>query len=233
MTQSGQESNNILRAVSNHIELRLTLLPVLLLALTLFAFSKQTGAGALYKWIDENGQIRYSDRLPPNQVKKKHQQLNSQGVVLSTKEAAKSDEELAAEAEARRKLEEQEAKEAKLKEAQYKKDQVLLLTFSSEEELGLARADRLDVLDSVVKLINKSIAGTEQQLQQLQTSADEVYLSQGKEVPGGLAQKIEHFTGKLESRYAQLELKMAEKDKINEQYALDLARYRELTTEKN
>lgn len=233
MTQSGQESNNILRAVSNHIELRLTLLPVLLLALTLFAFSKQTGAGALYKWIDENGQIRYSDRLPPNQVKKKHQQLNSQGVVLSTKEAAKSDEELAAEAEARRKLEEQEAKEAKLREAQYQKDQVLLLTFSSEEELGLARSDRLDVLDSVVKLINKSIAGTEQQLQQLMTSADEVYLSQGKEVPGGLAQKIEHFTGKLESRYAQLELKMAEKDKINAQYALDLARYRELTTEKN
>lgn len=233
MTQSGQESNNIVRAVSNHTEPRLTLLPVLLLALTLFAFSKQAGAGALYKWIDENGQIRYSDRLPPNQVKKKHQQLNSQGVVLSTKEAAKSDEELAAEAEARRKLEEQEAEEAKLKEAQYKNDQVLLLTFSSEEELGMARDDRLEVLESVIQLINKSIAVTQQQLLQLITSADEVYLSQGKEVPGGLAQKIEHFTGKLESRYAQLELKMAEKDKINEQYALDVVRYRELTTENN
>ena len=233
MTQSGQESNNIVRAVSNHTEPRLTLLPVLLLALTLFAFSKQAGAGALYKWIDENGQIRYSDRLPPNQVKKKHQQLNSQGVVLSTKEAAKSDEELAAEAEARRKLEEQEAKEAKLKEAQYKKDQVLLLTFSSEKELGMARDDRLEVLEAVIQLINKSIAVTQQQLLQLITSADEVYLSQGKEVPGGLAQKIEHFTGKLESRYAQLELKMAEKDKINEQYALDVVRYRELTTENN
>jgi len=233
MTQSGQESNNIVRAVSNHTEPRLTLLPVLLLALTLFAFSKQAGAGALYKWIDENGQIRYSDRLPPNQVKKKHQQLNSQGVVLSTKEAAKSDEELAAEAEARRKLEEQEAEEAKLKEAQYKKDQVLLLTFSSEEELGMARDDRLEVLEAVIQLINKSIAVTQQQLLQLITSADEVYLSQGKEVPGGLAQKIEHFTGKLESRYAQLELKMAEKDKINEQYALDVVRYRELTTENN
>lgn len=233
MTRSGQESNNILRAVSNHLELRSTLLPIVLLVMTLFAFSNQTGAGALYKWVDENGQIRYSDRLPVNQAKKKHQQLNSQGVVLSTKEAAKSDEELAAEAEARRKQEEQAAKEAELKEAQYKKDQVLLLTFSSEEEIGLARDDRLDVLESVIKLINKSIAGTEQQLQKLQTSADEIYLSQGKEVPGGLAQKIEHFTRKIESRYAQLESKMAEKDKINEQYALDLARYRELTTEKN
>jgi predicted Zn-dependent peptidase len=163
MTRSGQDPNNIVRAGSNHIEPRLTLLPAMLLVMTLFALSNQTGAGALYKWVDENGQIRYSDRLPVNQVKKKHQQLNSQGVVLSTKEAAKSDEELAAEAEARRKQEEQAAKEAELKEAQYKKDQVLLLTFSSEEELGLARDDRLDVLESVIKLINKSIAGTEQQ----------------------------------------------------------------------
>ena len=233
MTQSGQGSNIILRAVSNHLEPRLTLLPVLLLALILLAFSKQAGAGALYKWIDENGQIRYSDRLPPNQVKKKHQQLNSQGVVLSTKEAAKSDEELAAEAEAKRKLEEQQAREAKLKEAQDKKDQVLLLTFSSEEELGLARDNRLEVLDSVIQLINKSIATTQQQLEELMANADEIYLSRGKEVPGGLAQKIEHFTAKLESRYAQLELKMEKKEQINEQYALDLARYRELTTEKN
>jgi hypothetical protein len=64
-------------------------------------FSDSTRAGALYKWIDEEGQIRYSDRLPVNQNKRKHQQLNSYGVILSTKEAAKTDEELAAEAEAR------------------------------------------------------------------------------------------------------------------------------------
>ena len=233
MTQSGQVSNNILRAVSNHTEPRLTLLPVLLLALILFAFSKQASAGALYKWVDENGQIRYSDRLPPNQVKKKHQQLNSQGVVLSTKEAAKSDEELAAAAKAKRKLEEEQAAEAKIREAQFKLDQVLLLTFSTEEELTLARDDRLEVLESVIQLINKSIDSTQQQLDQLQTSADEIYLSKGKEVPGGLAQKIEHFTRKVENRSGQLEAKMAERSKINNQYRVDLARFRELKVEKN
>jgi predicted Zn-dependent peptidase len=233
MTQSGQVSNNILRAVSNHTEPRLTLLPVLLLALILFAFSKQASAGALYKWVDENGQIRYSDRLPPNQVKRKHQQLNSQGVILSTKEADKSDEELAAAAEAKRKLEEEQAAEAKIRDAQFKLDQVLLLTFSTEEELTLARDDRLVVLESVIQLINKSIDSTQQQLDQLQTSADEIYLSKGKEVPGGLAQKIEHFTRKVENRSGQLEAKMAEKSKINNQYRVDLARFRELKVEKN
>lgn len=204
-----------------------------MLTLMLCAVARQATAGALYKWIDENGQIRYSDRLPPSQVKKKHQQLNSQGVILTTKEAAKSDEQLAAEAEAARKLEEENAKQARLKEAQDKKDRVLLLTFSSEEELGIARDNRLDVLDSVIQLINKSINATQKQLDELQGNADAIYLSKGKEVPGGLAQKIEHFTRKLESRNAQLASKMAEQDRINEQYEKDLARFRELKTETN
>ena len=203
----------------------------MLLALMLFAAAKQATAGALYKWIDENGQIRYSDRLPPNQVKKKHQQLNSQGVVLTTKEAAKTDEELAAEAEAARKLEEENARLAKIKEAQDKKDRVLLLTFSSEEELGIARDNRLDVLDSVIQLIKKSINTTQQQLDELRGNADASYLSKGKEVPGGLAQKIEHFTRKLENRNAQLASKLAEQDKINQQYEKDVARFRELKAE--
>ena len=85
-------------AASNPVNSRLILLSVLMTTATLFVLSFPAGAGALYKWVDENGQIRYSDRLPPTQVRRKHQQLNSQGVVLSTKEAAKSAEQLAAEA---------------------------------------------------------------------------------------------------------------------------------------
>lgn len=240
MTLNGQERNQAVRIEGKNLYSGLILLSVMLLALMLPAFSKPATAGALYKWIDENGQVRYSDRLPPSQVKKKHQQLNSQGVVLTTKEAAKSDEELATEAEAARKLEEENAKQAKLKEAQDKKDQVLLLTFSSEEELSIseeelsiARDNRIDVLDSVIQLINKSINTTQQQLDELQRNADALYLSKGNEVPGGLAQKIEHFTRKLENRNAQLASKLAEQEKINQQYEKDVARFRELKAETN
>ncbi len=203
-------------------------LPLVLLFTALGLTGGKASAAALYKWIDENGQVRYSDRLPAQQVKKKHQQLNRQGVVISTTEEARSEEELAAEAEAKRKQEEETAEAARLKAIQDKKDQVLLLTFSSEEELGIARNNRIDVLDSVIRLINKSIATSQQKLDQLQTSAEQNFTSQGKEVPGGLAQKIEEFTRKIENRTAQLELKMEEKEKINEQYEIDLARYREL-----
>ena len=129
-------------------------------------------AAPLYKWVDEDGQIRYSDRLPPTQVRKEHQQLNSQGVVVTTKEAAKSEEQIAAEAEAKRQQELQAAEQARLDELQHKKDQVLLLTFSSENELTLARDDRLEVLDSVIRLITNSIEKTQTQLSELEASAE-------------------------------------------------------------
>ena len=222
-----------MRAASLPAKFSLTILSVLLIITALCPVFNLAHAGALYKWIDEDGQIRYSDRLPAAQVKRKHHQLNSQGVVLSTKEAAKSEAELAAEAAAKLKLEKEQAIQARLDEEQNKKDQVLLLTFSNEKELGLARNDRIEVLDSVIQLISKSIIATQQTLDELQASADDNYLSQGKEVPGGLAQKIEHFTRKKESRSAQLDSKMLEKEKINEQYEIDLARYRLLKAEAN
>lgn len=207
-------------------------LPLLLTILVgLFGYAGNSHATKLYKWVDEDGQVHYSSTMPAQQKKKKHQQLDKRGFVVSTSEEAKSDEERAADALARQEAEKQAAEDARLKSIQDKKDQVLLLTFSSEEELSLARDNRIEVLDSVISLINKSIASTQQKLNELQKTADDRYLSQGKEVPGGLAQKIEHFSRKIENRNAQLQLKQSEKDKINEQFEVDLARYRTLKSE--
>ena len=205
--------------------------PALLAALIMSASAFPVDAGKLYKWVDENGNIRYSDQIPPNQVKRGHTELNSQGVVMSTQEKAKTEAQLAAEAKAKREEEARAAEQARQKKIQDQKDQVLLMTFSSEEELELARLDRIEVLESVIQLIRNSIESTQEKLGELQKNADENYLSQGKEVPGGLAQKIEHFSRKVETRNQQLEQKMAEKAKINEKYQLDLARYRQLTIE--
>ena len=220
-----------MRAASMPVGANPILLSVLLMTAALCAFPNLLSAGALYKWIDEDGQIRYSDRLPAAQVRKKHQQLNPQGVVLNTTEAAKSEDELAAEAAAKLKLEEEQAAQAMIDKRQHQKDQVLLMTFSNEKELDLARNDRIEVLDSVIQLIDKSLTATQQKLEELHTRAEKTYLSKGNEVPGGLAQRIEHFSRKIEIRSDQLSLKMIEKDKINEQYETDLARYRLLKAE--
>ena len=191
------------------------------------------GAATLYKWVDDEGKIRYSDRIPTSDIKKKHQTLNKQGVIINTKEAAKTDEELAAEAEAKINLEILLAEEKRVKDLQDKKDRVLLLTFSSEEEMIAVRDNRIDVIDSVIRLIQKSITDNEITLINLQDSADLTYVSKGEDIPGGLAQKIEHFTRKIVSRTDQLNLRKAEKQKVKEQFDLDLARYRFLKEPKN
>ena len=204
-----------------------------LMLMALCLIGGNAAAAALYKWIDDEGNVRYSDRLPAEQVRKKHHQLNRQGMVVSTTEEARSEEDLAAEAEARRKQEELDKEAARLKAIQDQKDQVLLLTFSSEKELELARDDRIEVVESVIQLINKSILSNQSKLEEVEARAEEKYLSKGEEVPGGLAQKIEHFQRQIENRTDQLLLKLEERKKINEQYELDLARYRELKAEES
>ena len=204
-----------------------------MLAALLCVVAAPASAAKLYKWVDENGQIRYSDRLPPQQSKQAHQQLNSQGVVLTTRDAAASPEELAAEAEAKRKLEEEEREAARVKEIQDKKDRVLLLTFGSEDEIEHARENRIEVIESVIRLIENSIESTQQKLDGLNKSADRNYRSKGKEIPGGLAQKIEHAERKILNRDAQLQAKQLEKERINAKYEQDLERYRLLNSASN
>jgi hypothetical protein len=200
-----------------------------LVCLVLLGTSVTAGAGTLYKWIDENGEVRYSDRMPANQVKREHQTLNSQGVVITTKAAAKTEEEIIAVKEAKKELQAKQEVERQNKEAQGRLDRVLLLTFSSEAEMSRVKNDRIDVLDSVIRLIYKSIAATEERLIRFQGLAEQQYISQGKEVPGGLAQNIEESARKLKNREKQLSLKLGEKFKIEAQYEVDIARFRLLS----
>ena len=194
--------------------------------LILLGISSIASAGKLYKWTDENGEVRYSDRIPASEIKRKHQTLNAQGMVIATKEAARTEEEIKAGKEAAKELQAKQEVERQNKEAQGRVDKVLLLTFSSEKEMSRVKNDRIEVLDSVIRLIYKSIAATEERLNRFQKTAQEQYISKNKEVPGGLAQNIEESTRKLENREKQLSLKLGEKYKIEAQHEVDVARFR-------
>ena len=203
---------------------------LLALGILFFVIVTSASAATLYKWVDENGEIRYSDRLPPSQVKHKRETLNEQGVVVDTTEAAKTGAERKAQEDAKRVLEAQLAKEKRLKAEQDKHDRVLLLTFSSEEEMETVHQDRTEVINSVIRLIKNSLTTTEERLIKLEERADSAYISKGKTVPGGLAQNIEHFSRKITNRKEQLRLKEQEKSKIDQQFETDLARFRLLKT---
>lgn len=206
---------------------------MLLLAALLCAFAMPASAAKLYKWVDEDGNVRYSDRLPLQQTSKEHQQLNSQGIVLNSTDAAKPPEEAATEAEAKRKLEAEQLESARIKAIQDREDLVLTMTFASEAEIEHARDNRIEVIDSVIRLIETNIESTQKKLDNIKKSATLTYTSKGKEIPGGVAQKIEHFERKIESRNSQMEAKAREKDKMRAKYEADLERFRVLKSASN
>ncbi len=201
----------------------------ILLCVIMLGMVSPADAGSLYKWTDENGVVRYTDRMPQSASKRQQQTLNDQGIVINTKDAAKSPEELDAFKKAEKERKPKLQAETKANEAQRKKDQALLLTFSSEAELELAKEERIEVLDSIIQLIYKSMAGTQKKLTELENLADQNYLSKDLEVPGGLAQNIEVLNRKNLIRDNQLRQKLTEKNLIESQFEVDLARYRALS----
>ena len=51
-------------------------------------------AAKLYKWVDEDGNVFYSDQIPPEQSTKRHQILDERGVVRESVRRAKTPEEI-------------------------------------------------------------------------------------------------------------------------------------------
>ncbi|MCK4710397.1 MAG: DUF4124 domain-containing protein [Gammaproteobacteria bacterium] len=190
-------------------------------------------SATLYKWVDKNGEVRYSDKLPAGQSKKRFQTLTSTGRVLSTKEKSKSPEELRAERAEKKRLDQKASikaeKASKLAALQEHHDNVLLMTFTNENEILEAQDERLAVIDSVIKLLRKNVKTEQEKLLKEENLAKKLYLDKELPVPGGLAQKIEYFTDKVISRQQHLSLKLEERNKIKQQYVQDLIRYRELT----
>ncbi len=186
-------------------------------------------AAKFYKWVDEEGNIRYSDRLTVEQSKQRHQTLTSGGRVIETKERSLTDTE-------RAKIEQQKErdrieaeKQARIKAEKDHHDRVLMMTFTSEDEILEAQQERIDVIDSVIQLLSKNIKNEQVKLLKLEVRAKTQYIDKNKEVPGGLAQNIEYFREKISNKQKQLDLKIEEKSRIKQQYSQDLLRYRELS----
>lgn len=189
-------------------------------------------SAALYKWVDKDGNIRYSDKLPPDQSSKRFQTISPTGRVLSTREASKSPAQLRAERAEKKRLEEdariKAEVEAKLSAEQAHHDNVLLMTFTNEKEILEAQDERLAVIDSVIKLLHKNILTEQEKLLKEENLAKKLYLNKNLPVPGGQAQKIEYFTEKVLSKQQLLNVKLEEREKVKQQYIQDLLRYREL-----
>lgn len=101
--------------------------------------------GQLYRWVDDNGVVHYSDSIPPQQIEQGHTTLNREGVRTEVIAPAPSAEELKLLAEQERL--QQEAARRALQERQ--SNQKLLQSYRSVEDLLLTRDGKIAAIDAL------------------------------------------------------------------------------------
>lgn len=180
-------------------------------------------AGKLYRWVDDQGKVFYSDKVPPTEVQHKLDTLNQQGVVVDRVDAAKTKEDLAREAE----LEKRRIEQQQLIEEQKKADRVLLRTFRTEDDIFMARNGKLASIDAKIQIVRGNIRRQKTQLAELQLAAANMERA-GQAIATNQLKEIENIRNQINGDYQGIIAQEELKQQIREKYAADLARFREL-----
>lgn len=158
----------------------LVTLSVVLLSCTFSAQAK------MYKWVDENGQMHFGDKIPQKYQAKEHDELNERGMKVKHKDAEKTAQEKAEE----QRLEDERKKAALEVEKKKRMDRVLLDAYDSENDLIVARDSRLDAVASQIQLSEAIISESNKKIESMEERVAQIKVS-GREVPNNLYESIE------------------------------------------
>jgi hypothetical protein len=203
------------------------LIPCLILALSSALVFPAAQAGKLYKWVDENGQIRYGDRIPPQYARKSNETLNQQGITVNRQAAAKTPEQIAEE----QRLEEARIAAEQLQHEQDRSDQILLDTFTNEDEMVLTRDGKIEAIEAIIRVTNGRTEKLKLRLSKLKSRAANIERS-GKPVSEKLNAEIRETRQQIAYNFTYVKSRNADKKLIREQFEKDIARFRELQAEK-
>ncbi len=177
----------------------------------------------LYRWVDADGNVHYSDKIPTDQVQHARDELNKQGMGIRSTPRAKTAEEIEREQELKRLRAEQQ----RLIEEQKATDRVLLRTFRSEDDIILARDGKLTAIDVMIHVTQSNIRRHQAKLAQLQERAANLERS-GRKVSDNLLANIDTTVRGINESYSLIDKKEQEKQAIRDKFGQDLKRFREL-----
>ncbi len=180
----------------------------------------------VYKWVDANGQVQYSNRMPPESAQQERKEISESGRVIKVYNAPKTPEEKA-ESERLARLEELR-KDRERKRAIH--DRSLLSSYSSKDDMVSAQQNKITMVEALIQLTHSRITSMQERLQKL-TEEAAGYERSGKTLPFALKQQISNLHDLIEHNTRFAADKEVEIKEIRKQSARDLARYEELTSD--
>lgn len=122
-------------------------------ALFLLILLVNPASAEIYRWIDENGNVRFSDSVPPKASRLERHVLDKQG---NLRDVLKRQRTVAELAQHRKRLKALKTERAR-REEQEKYDRYLWTSFDSLEQLERLRDDRLGERDAQIVLVQDEI----------------------------------------------------------------------------
>ncbi len=191
-------------------------------SLVLMAACAGTAQAQMYRWVDGNGRVHYSDTLPQTYQKSGAAEMNKQGMVVRrTQSEAERQAEIERQAE-QLKIERQQAEQARL-------DRALMATYTSEAEIDLARDRALEHHKLAIRGAETRAKAVDANLDELRARISAIEKS-GRPVSPDLQNQL------AQTRKESLELKrtiLNNEDamlQVREKYEADKMRFRQLSS---
>jgi hypothetical protein len=178
----------------------------------------------LYRWVDENGHVHFSDQVPPRYSQIERTVYSDQAQVTDIIDAPKTQEQL----EAERHQAQLEEEKRMLAQKQAKRDRALLRSFISEQDIIIARDNRITTINSLIRITEEKLIELKKKYDKLEAKTEK-YTEQNKPVPESIATKLASVRDQIEDLNTILTSKIDEKHAIEVRFADDVKRYRELT----
>lgn len=192
------------------------------------AQSRNNEGRKVYSWKDENGNVHYSETIPPEYANRDRDVLNSQGVRVGSEQGEITAEEraemerVAAIAEAERR--------ARLDVARH--DRMLLETYITVADIEDLRDRRLELLEAQIKVTEAYLGNLRKRLITLQDEASEFKPYTAKpdapQVPPNIALELSRTLELINTYESTLARTRTDQQALRESFDKDIARFREL-----
>jgi len=176
----------------------------------------QEKGSRMYKCIDSAGKAYYSDKIGPECGQAS--ELNRQGVVMPKKKPAAGPVQPKVDP---------AAGTSKAAKEQERRDQALIATYTSEEEIDAARDRSLAIPAQGTKSVEAKLEAANDQLAALKKQADTL-AAQQKPLPAHLIEEVSASQKQVARLEADVAQRKAQADAIRAKYEADKKRFREL-----
>jgi hypothetical protein len=178
----------------------------------------------VYKWTDKDGNVHYSDSVPPEYAEQRKEVLNDQGVAVEELAGKKTAEQL--------EQERLENERRVAQELQQRADRALLATYLSVEEIEMHRDRRVELFQAQSRVTELYLKNLERRLEALRSEASRFQpYSEDPDAPmidDGLATDLRKTKDTIARHERNLEKYSADKKRIIDRFNNDISRFKRL-----